>query len=126
MRRQEQIVHDHHHLVLHDIGRILLDEFLMPPPAEVRHEPQHVAPPAAVARRMRIAFLVAEVMVLAMVGDPSERRAFARQPAEERQQPAHRPIGFEAAMRQAAMVTHAHAARAGTRSTPRKPARLAN
>ena len=47
--------------------------------------------------------------MLAMIGHPGQRRAFARQPAEERQQPADRPIGFEAAVRQAAVVTHAHA-----------------
>src|SRR3954471_19828549 len=106
------MVEDHHCFVLHDVWRVLFDELLVPAAAEVWHEPEHVAPPGAVARRVRVAFHVAEVMVLAMVGHPGERRAFAGEAAEEGKQPAHRPISLEAAMREAAMVTHADAHRA--------------
>ena len=72
-------------------------------------EPEHVAPPRAVVRRMRIARLVAMSMMLAMVGDPGESGAFAGKSADQRKQPFHRPIGLKAAVRQHPMEAEADA-----------------
>ena len=59
-----------------------------------------VAPPGAVGRRVGVAFVIAEGVMLAMIGDPSEGRAFAREAAEEGEQPADRAIGLKALVRE--------------------------
>ena len=56
-------------------------------------------------RRVRIAFVIAELMMLAMNGHPNDRRTFAGQAAKERQQPPHRRDGGKAAVREIAMVS---------------------
>src|SRR5947207_7631488 len=75
--------------------------------------PEEVAPPGAVVRRMRIAGLIAVSVMLAMVGDPIDDRAFTGQPANEADQPADRLIGGEAVVRQIAMKAEADADAAG-------------
>ena len=110
---QEQVVEDDHHLVFHHVGGVALEQFLVPLAAEVRHEPEHVAPPGAVLGRMRVAFVIAEGVMLAMLGDPHEGRAFAREAAEQGEQPANRAIGLKALVREQPVVAHAHAEAAG-------------
>ena len=63
-------------------GQYLVGQLFVPVLAEIGREPEHVAPPGAVVRRMRIARLVAMGMMLAMVGDPSDGRAFAGKRAD--------------------------------------------
>src|SRR5262249_45269151 len=99
--------------IFHEIGGVVLAHVVVPLAAEVRHEPKHVAPQAAIARRMRIAFLVAMRMMLAMVGNPNHRRAFAGQTAEERDQPFDRAISLKAAVSEQAMIAEANADAAG-------------
>jgi hypothetical protein len=106
-------VNDDHHPVFENVGRVLLDQVAMPALTEIGHEPQHVAPPSSVARRMGIAFLVAVDVVFAVIGNPGQRRAFARQTTQKRQQPTHRSIGLEAAVREQPVVAHANAQRTG-------------
>ena len=57
---------------------------------------------------MRIAFFVAMRMMLAMIGNPHQGRTFARQAADESQQPADRLVGSEAAVREMTVITEAN------------------
>ena len=84
-----------------------------------REEPKDVAPPAAIVRRVRIALLVAEAVVLAMHGDPGDRRTFAGQRAQQAEQAADPAIGLKTAVRQKAMIAQANAQAA---ADPRKNA----
>ena len=63
--------------------------------------------------RVRIALLVAEAMVLAVHGDPGDRRTFAGQRAQQAEQAADPAIGLKTAMGQQAMVAQANAQAAG-------------
>ena len=75
----------------------------------IRKHPQDVGPQSAIARRMRIAILVAECMMLAMIRHPEERRTLARhaaQPCKEH------PDGLrrgKTAVREQPVVAHADA-----------------
>jgi hypothetical protein len=57
---------------------------------------------------VRIAVLIAEGMVLAMLGDPGERGTFTRQSAEKGQEPADGAVGLETLVREQSMVPHAY------------------
>ena len=63
---------------------------------------------AAVVRRVRIALLVAEAMVLAMHGNPSHRRAFSGHGAQQAEQAADPGIRLKTSVRQKAMVAQAN------------------
>ena len=95
----EQVGH-----VLRDLGAALGDE----QPADVRMEEVlrrgEEAVAAADVRAVRIAFLIRELMVLAMVGDPREHRAFDGHRAEDRERPAHPLLRLERAMREEPVV----------------------
>ncbi len=110
---EKRFVEETDHGVFHQIGSVVLAHVVVPLAAEVGHEPQHVAPPGAVARRMRIAFLIAVRMMLAMVGHPNDGRAFAGQAAQERKKPPHRPVRLKTSVREQAMVAQADAQSAG-------------
>ena len=71
--------------------------------------PHYVRPQAAVAGRVRIPLLIAEGMVLAMVGDPVEGRAFTRNTSQECIKQLDKAGGRETAMREEAVVSQAHA-----------------
>src|SRR5262245_37174690 len=68
-----------------------------------------MAPPGTVMRRMRIALLIGERVMFAMIGDPIDYRSFAGQAADERQQPPHRAIGRKAQMREMPVKAQANA-----------------
>ena len=99
--------------IFHQVGSKMFAHVVVPLAAEVGHEPEHVAPEAAVARGMRIAFLVAKGMMLAMVGNPDHGGAFAGEAAEERDQPFDGAIGLEAAVGEQAMIAETNADAAG-------------
>lgn len=80
--------------------------------AAIWREPHHVTPPEALSRRVRIPFVVAEFVMLAMHGHPHQGRSLAGQSADERQQPAHGLGGGEAAVREIAVITERDAHRA--------------
>ena len=102
-----------HARVFQQIGREALIEFVVILAAVLRHHPLDVRPEAAVTRRVRIFVLIAIGVVLAMRGDPLQRRAFARHLAHEREEPTHRLRRGEAAVREQAVVAHADADAAG-------------
>ncbi len=110
---QKQCVQDPHAAVLGQVrsiaGHILVERAFF----QGRHEPQDVAPPFAVAGRMRVAVLIAEQVMLAVIRHPHQGRAFARQSAQQGKQPANRPVRAEAAVRQLPVVAHANADAAG-------------
>ena len=72
-------------------------------------EPEDMAPPGAVARRMRVAGDVGVLMMFAMHADPGDGRPLAGQGAEQPQDAAHQRIGLEAEVGQQPMVAQAHA-----------------
>ena len=113
MRGQEQHVQEVHARIFGQIGGKAAHQGLVMLRAEIGHEPQHVAPPAAIARRVRIALFVAMHMMFAVVRDPGQGRAFARQAADQSQQAAKRLVGLKTAVGQLAMVAHANADAAG-------------
>ncbi len=72
-------------------------------------DPAGVCPPAAFARRVRIAFLVAQLVVHAMSGHPEDRPALKRESGADGHQVLD-PLGrLVAAVRQQAVVAHADA-----------------
>src|SRR5580658_2878507 len=72
-------------------------------------DPSHVRPETAVARRVRIARLVGELMMDPMRGYPENRSAFQRQRSANREE-IFQPLGtFVTAMRQQPVITHADA-----------------
>ena len=72
-------------------------------------EPEDMAPPGAVARRMRVAGDVGVLMMFAMHADPGDGRPFAGQRAEQPQDAPHQRIRLEAEVGQQPMVSQAHA-----------------
>ena len=71
--------------------------------------PTHVRPEAAVARGVRIARLVGQLMMNAMRGHPEDRTAFQRQRGADGQN-IFQPLGaLVAAMGQQTVITHADA-----------------
>ena len=72
-----------------------------------------MAPPSAVVRRVRIALLIAEAMVLAMHRDPGDRRTFSGQRSQQTEQAADPGIGLKTAVGQEAMVAQANPQAAG-------------
>src|SRR5204863_4817607 len=80
---------------------------------EVGHEPNHVAPPSTIVRRMRIAFLIAVGMMFTMVRHPNYRGAFAGKSAEKGEEPFHGPIRLKTAVREQPMVSQANTQAAG-------------
>src|SRR3954447_6431475 len=69
--------------------------------------PADVRPEAAVARAVRIAFQIRQLMVLAVRGHPENRAAFERQRAAEREEVLERLRGLESAMRVKSVVAEA-------------------
>ena len=51
--------------------------------------------------------------MLAVLGNPSERRTFTRQTSQEGQEPANRPVRLEALVGQQTVIAHAYAKAAG-------------
>ena len=87
-----------------------------------------MTPPAAVVRRVRVARPVAELMMLAMHGDPSDRRNLRPPgPPTISERAPHKRVGLEAAVRQQPMIAQADPQPAGDPTTgrpaPRVPAR---
>ena len=81
--------------------------------ARLGEEPEYMAPPAAVVWRVRIARPVAELMMLAMHGNPSDRRPFARQCPQKPKRAPHERVGLEAAVREQPMIAQANPKPAG-------------
>ena len=84
--------------------------------AHRREQPPHVGMPqppsraqrsgSSVVRAVRVAVLVGEVVVLAMVGDPLDDRSLDRQGAEHRQRVADGGVGLKGAVRQEPVEPH--------------------
>ena len=89
-----------------DMGR----QFCRGPP---RKHPEHVGPEAAVSRSMGIALLIAEGMMLAVVGNPEQRRTLSRHPTQPGKEQPDRPPSRETAVREQPMVAHTHAKTTG-------------
>ena len=103
VRRQEHRTDPAEHWVFGNVRRPaanVLGMMLRSPP---EGEPEHVAPPGAIVRRMRIAFLIAMSMMLTVIGNPIDGGSFARQSADNGEQPTHRSIGRKAHVRKLAM-----------------------
>ena len=60
-------------------------------------------------RAVRIPWLVGELMMLAVVGDPLDHRALDRRRPQRAQQHTHRTASFEAAVGEQAVKAHRHA-----------------
>jgi hypothetical protein len=76
-------------------------------------DPAHVRPPFAVERGMRIAFLVGELMMNAVRGDPEDRAAFQSESGADREH-IFEPFGsLIAAMSEQAVITDADTETAG-------------
>ena len=78
-----------------------------------RHNPTHVRPQAAIARRMRIAFFVGVLVMHPMRAHPGERSAFESRGAADGQEIFHPLWRFVAAVSQQAVVAHANAKASG-------------
>ena len=77
------------------------------------HDPAHVRPEAAVARAVRIAGLVGELMMHAVRGHPEDRPALERQRGAGGEE-ILKPLGaLETAMRQQAVIAESDAETAG-------------
>ena len=70
-------------------------------------DPSHVGPESAVARRVRIAFFVRILVMLAMRGDPENRSAFERQRSAGGQEIFDPFRSFVAAMGEQPVIAHA-------------------
>src|SRR5579862_5040650 len=71
------------------------------------HDPAHVRPEAAIARRMRITLYVGILVMYAVCRHPEKRAAFQRQRGAERQEILHPFMGLEAAMREQTVISNA-------------------
>ena len=72
------------------------------------HDPAHVSPESPFAGRVRVAFLVGVLMMLAVRGDPGDRAAFQRQGTADGEEVLH-PVGcLVAAMGEETMVAHTY------------------
>jgi len=99
--------------VVADIGRVLIDRGLL-----LREQPTHVredqafgdglARGAKAPRGMRIADLVGELVVLAVVGNPLVDGTFEGVRAHEGERDLHRAIGLEGAVGEVPVVSHRH------------------
>ena len=77
------------------------------------HDPAHVRPEAAIARRVRIAFHVSILVMDAMRRYPEKRSAFQRQRGAEGDEIFEPLISLEAAMREQPVISNADAQAAG-------------
>jgi hypothetical protein len=110
---QERLVEERDARVLGEIRRPAGDMGRVLGSRVPRKEPEHVRPQAAVAGRVRIAILITERMVLAVVGHPVERGALAGDAPEQAEQKPQRRGSLKAAVREEAMVAEADAETAG-------------
>src|SRR5579859_7777564 len=77
------------------------------------HDPAHVRPEAAIARRMRIAFHVSILVMDAMRRYPEKRAAFQRQRSAEGNEIFEPLVSLETAMREQPVIRNADAQAAG-------------
>ncbi len=91
------------------VGRVALQDFDLRVQRLAKQNPAGVRPPAALARRVRVAFLIAELVMDAMRRHPEYGATFKRHRGED----AHHvfdPLGsLVAAMRQQPVIAHADA-----------------
>ena len=107
---EEGAVHEAHDRIVQQVGRVAVPGAALgvdEQPADVGvHEPVSapLQPPlVADVRAVRVALLVGEGVVLAVVGDPRDHGTLDRRRAEHRQDRSHRPARLEAAVSQVAM-----------------------
>src|SRR5882724_1846400 len=70
------------------------------------HDPAHVRPESAIARRMRITFHVSILVMDAMCRYPEKWAAFQRQRGAESQEILHPFVGLETAMREQPVISN--------------------
>ena len=91
------------------VGRVARQNLDLPVQRLAEEDPAGVRPPAAFARGVRIAFLVAELVMDAMRRHPEDRSALKRQRGEDGHD-VFEPLGnLVAAMREQAVIAHADA-----------------
>jgi hypothetical protein len=76
-------------------------------------EPADVGPEGSIAGRVRVAFFVGVLMMLAVSGNPEDRSAFESERGADGEEVLHPPRCFVAAMSEEAMVAHADAEASG-------------
>ena len=76
-------------------------------------DPSHVRPPRALARRVRIAFLIRVLVMDAMGRDPEDRPAFERERGAPGQQVLNPLVGLVTAVGQQPVIGHPDAEHAG-------------
>ena len=80
------------HSVLGQIRDVAFERGNVLPQGIANQDPTRMRPPLAIARRVRIAFLVRELVMLAMRGYPQQRPAFQSRHAADRQK-VLKPLG---------------------------------
>ena len=105
---QERLVEQAEERILEQVFSIGLHHLLPLRILRPREHPKHVAPPSAVVRRVRIALLIAEAMVLAVHGDPGDGRTFSGQGSQQTEQAADPRKRLKTAVGQEAMVAQAN------------------
>ena len=82
------------------------------------HDPAHVGPESAVARRVRVAFFIRILVMLAVRGDPENRSAFERESCAGGQEIFDPFRRFVAAMGEQPVIAHANSK--ASRNPPEK------
>jgi len=111
-RNQRHVVEavDHPmHAIFHQIGRISSQRRFRMLLCCADQNPTDVRPPTAIARRMRIAFVIGVRVMYAMRGDPVDRTAFERQRATQREEIFERTRRLEPPVRQQSVIANADA-----------------
>ena len=83
----------------------MLDHLLPLGMAGTREEPYDVAPPGSIARRVRVSVLVSVVVMLAVNGNPCNRRPLTRQNAEQGERPPYQAKRMKTSMGQQSMIS---------------------
>ena len=79
----------------------------------LRENPEHVSPEASVLRRMRVAILIAERMMFAVIGHPVDRRSLSRNSTEKGEQEPHHTRCLETAVGKQSVIPKADSQAAG-------------
>ena len=108
MPEQERLVEQAEERILEHVLSVGLHHLLPLGIIWPGEHPKHVAPPAAVVGRVRVALLIAEAMVLAMHRDPGDRGAFSGERSQQAEQAADPRKRLEAAVGQEAVVAQAN------------------